>query len=423
MAGERNTAQPKAARRATARGGVRYEIWAVTFLAFFIAYLDRANVSVLIADRGYTQALGIGGDRAAQGLLMSAFLLFYGLASFLVGPVIARAGARRTLGGTLLIWAALLAAMAASASLGVHLAGRALLGLTGAIVAPVCSRLIRTWFPARERAKANGAWFVGLQFSLFAGIPLVAAGVAAWGWRWSFLALAVVNAAAALLALRRVYDRAEEHPRITPHELEHISGETTAGGAAATFAFLRLRVFWCAAIVYGLNLAGFWGIVSWLPSYLRTTHGLSWTATGGLAAAPYLGNMAALAIFTPLMDRYDRRAVFTTGACALMLAPMLLLTQARSAAAAVALITLYMACVTVANCSLFPILQNQMPAGEVASAVGFFTGIAYVCSAAFPYAMGAMYRYTGTLRTSFLLLVAAGVVSLGATAPMYRRRV
>ena len=422
MDGEQSTARELAAQAAQPRGRVRYQIWLVTFLAFFVAYLDRANVSVLIADRGYTQALGIVADKGAQGLLMTAFLLFYGLASFFVGPVIERTGARKTLGCTLLVWAALLLGMAASSSFRVHLACRALLGLTGAIAAPICSKLIHAWFPARERSKANGAWFVGLQFSLFAGIPLVAWSVAAFGWSRSFIALAVINAVAAFIGLRRVYDSPRQHPRITPEELEHIGG-APPGQTHAAYGFFRSKIFWCASVVYGLNLAGFWGIVSWLPSYLRTTHGLSWTATGGLAAAPYIVNMSCLVIFTPLMDRYNRRAAFTTPACALMIVPMLLLTRAGNALLAVLLIALYMGCVTVANCSLFPILQNEMKAGEVAAAVGCFTGIAYVFSSAFPYAMGAMFRYTGGLTSSFFLLVAAGVVSFLTTLPLYRRRV
>jgi len=67
------------------QGNVRYGIWIVMFLAFFVAYLDRTNVTILIANEGYTNALGITGDKGTQGLLMTMFLFFYGLASFLIG--------------------------------------------------------------------------------------------------------------------------------------------------------------------------------------------------------------------------------------------------------------------------------------------------------------------------------------------------
>lgn len=408
------------------RSRVRHEIWLVTFLIFFVAYLDRANVSVLIADQNYTQALGIGADKGAQGLLMTAFLLFYGLTSFFAGPVIDRLGPRKILECGLLFWAALLLMMAASSSFPVHLGCRSLLGLTGAMVAPVCSKLIHTWFPARERSKANGAWFIGIQVSLFAGIPLVAWLVAAYGWSRSFIALAVINIVPAIVCFSLVYDSARQHPRISPEAADDTPAasaeEAPASTGATSYGFLSKRIFWFATVVYGMNLAGFWGIVSWLPSYLRTIHGLSWTLTGGLAAAPYVVNMACLAIFTPLMDRYNSRAAFTAPSCALLILPMVLLTRAPGVTLAVVLIALYMGCVTVANCSLFPILQNAMQANEVATAVGFFTGIAYVFSSAFPYAMGAIARYTGTLTTSFYLFVAVGVFSFAATLPMYRRR-
>jgi sugar phosphate permease len=413
-------------------GRVRYEIWLVTFLIFFVAYLDRANVSVLIADRNYTQALGIFANKGSQGLLMTVFLFFYGLTSFFAGPVVDRLGPRKTLQCNLLLWAALLLAMAASSSFYVHLGCRSLLGLTGAMVAPVCSKLIHAWFPARERSKANGAWFIGLQFSLFAGIPLVAWLVSAYGWSKSFIALAIINLVPVLVCFRLVYDTAAKHPRITKEEVDYLSAGRTEdgsgkphrqGSAATSYGFLSKKVFWFATIVYSMNLAGFWGIVSWLPSYLRTTHGMSWALTGGLAAAPYLVNMACLAVFTPLMDKYNSRAAFTMPSCALLILPMLLLTRTKDPIVAVVLIAMYMGCVTVANCSLFPILQNATDANEVAAAVGFFTGIAYVFSSAFPYAMGAIARYTGTLTTSFYLFVAVGVFSFLATLPMYRSRV
>jgi len=119
-------------------GNVRYGIFVVMFLIFFVAYLDRANVSVLIADSHFTQALGIAGDKSVQGLLMTAFLLFYGIASFFIGPVIDRLGPRKVLVYNLVLWAILMVIMGAIASLYVHLTCRALLGVTEAMAAPVC---------------------------------------------------------------------------------------------------------------------------------------------------------------------------------------------------------------------------------------------------------------------------------------------
>ena len=408
------------------RGNVRYGIWLISFLTFFVAYLDRANVSVLIADRHYTQALGITGDKGLQGLLMTAFLLSYGLASFFIGPIIDRIGPRKVLIYNLIFWAVLMVAMGSYASLYVHLACRSLLGLTEAMAAPVCSKLIHTWFPSRERSKANGAWFVGLQLSLLVGIPLVTLVVASFGWRISFISLAVLNVIPVFACVALVYDTIAQHPRVSKEEMEYIeSGKVRqehSHAAVTSYRFLFKRVFWLAAIVYGMNLAGFWGLLSWLPTYLRITHGFSWGLTGSLSAVPYVINTACLLVFTPLMDKYNSRAAFTSPACALLVVLMLLISITGNPIMAVVFIAGYMGCITVANCSLFPILQNATDSNEVATAVGFFTGIAYVFSSAFPYIMGAIYKRTGTLTASFYLFVAIGIVSFLATVPMYKRR-
>ena len=161
------------------------------FLAFFTAYLDRANVSILVANNDYVNALGIAGDKGTQGLLMSVFLLFYGIACFFIGPVIDWLGPRKVLAYSFVLWALIMAIMGSVASINVHLTCRAVLGLTEAMAAPVCSKLIYTWFPLHERARANSSWFIGIGASLVLGLPLVA-WLVAWGWRGSFYAIGVL---------------------------------------------------------------------------------------------------------------------------------------------------------------------------------------------------------------------------------------
>ncbi|MDR3589084.1 MAG: MFS transporter [Negativicutes bacterium] len=409
------------------RGTVRYEIWVIMFLAFFMAYLDRANISVLIANGGYTEALGIAGDRGSQGLLMTSFLFFYGLASFFIGPVIDRIGPRKVLIYNLLLWAGIMIVMGAVASFKVHIFCRVILGLTEAMAAPVCSKLIHTWFPAQERAKANGVWFVGLNFSLLAGIPIVAWLVAVFGWSGSFYSIAILNIIPVFACLAIVYDTVAAHPRISKEEVEYISAGKvedihSSGTRLTSYKFLTKKVFWLTTIVYSFNLASFWGIQTWLPTYLITTHGFSWAKGGLLSGVPYGVNILFLLIFTPLMDKYNTRAPFTAGGCVFLTVSMFLVTLAGDPIMALTAISIGFGCITMANCSLFPILQNGMDSNEVAAAVGCFTGFAYVFSSAFPYIMGAIYKYLGSLDAGFYLLGVNGVISVLATLPMVRNR-
>ena len=138
-------------------GNVRYGIFVIMFLIFFVAYLDRANVSVLIADSHFTQALGIAGDKSVQGLLMTAFLLFYGIASFFIGPVIDRLGPRKVLVYNLVLWAILVSPLESAV-------GPWLLYLpAGRTLSFLLAIGVRRSFPA---AGPSGRWIWALPVSL-----------------------------------------------------------------------------------------------------------------------------------------------------------------------------------------------------------------------------------------------------------------
>ena len=53
-----------------------------------IGYVDRVNISVMLANPEFKAYFGLGGDRIQQGSLMTAFLLGYGLSAILLTPVL-----------------------------------------------------------------------------------------------------------------------------------------------------------------------------------------------------------------------------------------------------------------------------------------------------------------------------------------------
>ena len=48
-------------------GNIRWMIMVAIFIAFVIAYFDRTNINLLVADKAFTDALGITGDLTRQG--------------------------------------------------------------------------------------------------------------------------------------------------------------------------------------------------------------------------------------------------------------------------------------------------------------------------------------------------------------------
>ena len=408
------------------RGKVRIWILLVLFLAFMIAYFDRSNVAVLVADKAFTDALGVTADKASMGLFLTSFLLLYGLTSFFAGPVIQRLGARRALGWGMIVWAVLMLIMGSISSFAIFIVCRAMLGIAEAVTGPVSSKLIQTWFPVQERAKANSVWFVGILLANIVSMPVIAGLVSGFGWRGSFFLLALLGAVPIVACFMLVYESVSTHPRVTKEEADYIAaGRVECLQASVddriSFRFLKKSTFWLTVIVNSMLMGCTWGIIAWLPTYLKATLGFSWAAMGGLAGLPWAIAAIAVVGLSPMMDKLNTRATFAA-ACTVGLTAMLYLTTVvTSSVAALATISLALSFISVATVSLYVVLQNIIEPNEVATATGFFTAIAYSFSSIFPYLMGAIYNTTGTLTGGFYLLVSLGIVSIAASIPLWKR--
>ncbi len=409
------------------KGNLRIWIGLFCSVAYFIAFLDRMNVSVLIADPTFTKTFGITADKSKQGLLMTAFLLAYGISCFLVGPVMQRFGAKKTLIVGLLSWALLTGVMGAAWSIGLILLCRALLGIGEAALGPGVSKLVQTWFPVQERAKANGAWYVGLELAYIFGTPLFAWLITVAGWRVSYYIVALLGLVPVLLCIWLVYDHPSDHPRITRGEAEYITSGSglsapSTNAAKLDLGFLKRPTFWYLAMIYASTNVVFWGFTSWIPSYLKSTLGFSWAAMGSLAMLPYICGTLSVMLFTPLMDRLNRRSLFTCLGCVMFALLTVCAMRVSSPVAAVVVLSLALAAVFPGIPALFTVLQNVIGREQVATATGFFNGISYVLASLTPYVIGVLYNLTGSLKTGFYFLASVSVLGFLLCIPLVRQR-
>ncbi len=408
------------------KGKVRLWILAALFLTFLVAYFDRSNVSILIADKAFNDALGIAGDKSSQGLLMTIFLLFYGVSCFFAGPLVERFGAKKVLCFSLTLWALTMLVMGSVSSFFIILACRAMLGLGETVITPVASKLIQTWFPVQERAKANSVCWVAMNAGIVISLPLIAALVAGVGWRGSLFALAAIGIVPVIFSYRYVYDIVSQHPKVTGAEAAYINaGRTeaaTATGIQRSFGFLKNRSYWMIVIIYSVVMGCGWGITAWFPTYLKASLGFSWAAMGGLAALPYITGAVGAALCAPIMDRMNARGLFTLISMVGLTLMLYLTTVAPSSAAAVATISLSYGFIAIASVALFTIMQNTTKPQEVAVAAGFLTGISSIFASIFPFLMGVLYNATGTLMSAFSLLFSLGIVAIITALFLWRLR-
>ncbi len=405
--------------------------WTVVFLFFVyvIAFFDRSNVSVLIADKSFTDVLGITADKSSQGLLVTSFLLFYGITCIFVGPIVQRCGVRKTIGYSLIAWAVMMAIMGSVSSFVLILVFRALLGIGEAVVGPCASKLVQTWFPVQERAKANSVWFTGSLLGQIIAMPLIAWIVAVSGWRASFYVLAVVGLVPVVIAFTFVYDRVSEHPRISEEEIEHITSgqkvETITSISEqnkVSFEFIKDRYYWLLVLIFSCGNAAAWGIVAWLPTYLKASLGFSWEQMGWIVAMPYIAGAVLVLCLAPLMDKYNTRAPFLTFSFIGFGIFYHFATVLKSTSAVLVSITLGFAILSLAPLAVFTIVQNIVKPNQVSTATGFVNGFANVFSSAIPYVMGVLYNKSGTLNSGLQLLIGLTVVAFISTIPLVKKR-
>ena len=121
-----------------------------------IAYMDRVNVSVLVLDASFLRHYSLVGDRAGQGLLMTLFLLGYGIAALLLTPIYeGLLGCRGGLLVSVFVWAALTAVSPLLSPLPLLLLARALLGAAEGPLFSLKVMFGAERFEAHERGKPN----------------------------------------------------------------------------------------------------------------------------------------------------------------------------------------------------------------------------------------------------------------------------
>lgn len=161
-----------------------FPILFMVLIATALNYLDRAVFG--IARVGGMEA-DLGLNAVQIGYLASAFSLTYAFAQIPGGVFLDRFGTRITYGMSLFSWSLFTALQGTASNFAAMFGYRLAMGTFEAPCFPANSRILATWFPQDERARANSIYSVGMYAGLaFLSVPLV------WitselGWRALFI--------------------------------------------------------------------------------------------------------------------------------------------------------------------------------------------------------------------------------------------
>src|SRR5258707_14808314 len=180
-------------------------------LCYFVAYLDRVNVS--FAKLHMKQALGF--SEAAFGLGAGLFFIAYFLFEVPSNIFLERVGARLWIARIMISWGIVSAAFAFIPSIaaatgvsneGVFYTLRLLLGAFEAGFFPGIIFYLTLWFPAVYRARGISYFMLGIPISSIVGAPIsgLLLNVSGWGlegWQWLFIIEALPSVLVGLVVL------------------------------------------------------------------------------------------------------------------------------------------------------------------------------------------------------------------------------
>lgn len=399
---------------------IRVSIIVILFISLLVAYLDRINVSIIIADTAFKTEMGIMTNPTAQGLLMSFFLFAYGAGMFVLGGIGDWLGPRKAVIISILSWCVAVTMGGFARTLNFLFASRLILGLGEAMHWPMMSKYTKNWIPSQERGRANAGWTLGLFIGPAFAMPFFAWLVAEGGWRASYWFCAAVG----LVILPLIWwttDHPHQHKGVNKEELDYIEAglkeereqERNAAKAnvwanikqlVTNFNFiLNMLTYWGSAIMW-------WGFMAWLPAYLKAARGFSWSEMGWLSALPYVLGAIGAILYGHVSDKYSkRRALYSVGGMiGLTLFTYLGATVQDNLSSAYCM-AMAMFCMGVHIPNSWTILQKIVPANLVGTAAGVSNGTSQFIGAFTPAIVGYIIGITGSYIGGLMFMVAAGL--------------
>jgi len=287
-----------------------FPILALVAVGTMINYLDRTVLGIAAPFLSKDLAL----SATEMGLVFSAVSWSYSLLQIPGGIFLVRFGTRLTYFIAVTGWSAFTAMMSGVRSLPTLISTRIGVGVFEAPCFPANSRILATWFPQSERARANGIYSFGQYVGLgFLSVPLFWI-TQHYGWRALFVIVGGLGVAFGILWWL-LYRNVGESTKANAAEIAHIEagGGGEYKGAPLDFQWAHIGKLLRHRQILGASLGQFGAnstqvfFVTWFPTYLVTARGMTFIKAGLMTSLPYIGASAGVLLGGWLSDTLLRR--------------------------------------------------------------------------------------------------------------------
>ncbi|CAJ0813262.1 putative sulfoacetate transporter SauU [Ralstonia wenshanensis] len=414
------TASPAPAMALTeTKSSVRWKIFLMMLMLISINYVDRASLSVampLIA-----KEFNIG--PAVQGLLLSSFFLTYALMQIPGGMLADRFGPRVVIAGATLGWGFFQSIAALCTGWVPLLITRLGLGAAEAPIYPAGGKLNAIWMTQNERGRGATLLDGGAPLGAALGALIIAGLIAEFNsWRTSFVVAGIGTMVAGLFAWWYIRNHPREHPSVNDAEASYIEEAHAADQAAEPTAlsgnvldFFKYRSVWGMFFGWMCFNALFYGLLTWMPTYLSKVHGLDIKEMGGAVFTMFFSGFVGEMVGGWIADKWmatgasRARVLRTLFGVASVLATIAIYTVARFKDPVVVVALLSTTLFFLRWCGLFwcipSILGTRKRVGFLGGTMnlgGNFAGVGM------PIIVGLIVQATGSYDMALMLFAAAG---------------
>ena len=264
---------------------VRWKIFLLMLFLVSINYVDRASLSVAMP----LISKEFDVDPAMQGLILSSFFWTYALMQVPGGMLADRFKPRIVIASATIFWGAFQAIAAAATSWWVLLLTRLGLGASEAPIYPAGGKLNAIWMTQTERGRGATLLDGGAPLGAALGSIVIAWLIAALdSWRAAFVIAGVGTMLCGLLAWYYIRNSPRQHPSVNEAEARYIEqahaledAGTPASSGASWTAYFRFRSVWCMCLGWMFFNVTFYGLLTWMPTYLFKVHNFDIKTLGG----------------------------------------------------------------------------------------------------------------------------------------------
>jgi ACS family tartrate transporter-like MFS transporter len=295
----------------------------VMIVLYTISFLDRVNVG--FAALTMNQDLGFTAEIFGWGV--GIFFIGYFIFEVPSNIVIEKLGARLWICRIMLTWGLISGAMAFVTTPMSFYVLRFLLGAAEAGFAPGMILYLTYWFPAEQRARLYGTYFIAIPLASVIGAPL-----SSWllqfdghlglqGWQWLFIIEAIPALIAGIAILWLLPDGPAKAKWLSPDEKAAIAqclardrANTHVDAQHSLWPALRDPRVLLMCLIYFTIVIGLYGISFWLPQMINQ-QGFDKTQTGWIVAAIYVVAAIAMPLWGRSSDRAGERIWHTAIPC------------------------------------------------------------------------------------------------------------